>query len=268
MEKQEILNGLNDVCNSINDFNSKCRKYGIGHNYYKECSKKLRDTIKRFLITLDKNFDHKIDLLDQVSEKLKKYSEENSPQISEGKEIVSFIEDKLIELEFDMNEVCNPVKSESDGLIVKYISGKKGWTDRNNKFAEFLKKLKGEIIIVDSYYGLGSFHVLDNFPEDKRVRFLTAQIGREENQDKINKELQRFRREFPKIELKKYNNFWELHDRYILSEDMLIWIGHGIKDFGDKECFLIGISSKRVLEIVKNLRSEFEERWKKSNNLT
>jgi len=153
------------------------------------------------------------------------------------------------------------------GIIVKHISGKKGWTDRNNKFSEFLKNLKGEIIIVDGYYGLGSFHVLDNL-ENRKVRFLTLQAGRDENEDKITKELQRFKKEFPKIELKKYQNFWEIHDRYILSEDMLVWIGHGLKDFGDKECFLIGIPIEKVPDIAKNLRIEFEERWNKSNNLT
>ena len=49
---------------------------------------------------------------------------------------------------------------------------------------------------------------------------------------------------------------------------MLVWIGHGIKDFGDKECFLIGIPIREVNKIIDNLKTKFEERWIKSQNLS
>jgi len=147
------------------------------------------------------------------------------------------------------------------------ITGEHPWTDRNKKFLEFLKKLKGEIIILEKHYGLGTFHVLDNLNEGQKVRFLTAELGSNENQDKIDRELVRFKKEFPNIKLKKYPRSWELHDRYIISDNLFVWIGHGIKDFGDKESFLIGIPVEQVSEIVTSLKTKFEERWIKSNNL-
>lgn len=199
-----------------------------------------------------------------VSDLLNKMSSKNKGILIKNKNKFNFSRKEFTTLNKEFFQDENIPKN---GIIVKHISGKKGWTDRNKKFSDFLKNLKGEIIIVDGYYGLGSFHVLDNF-ENIKVRFLTFQAGRDENEEKITKELQRFKREFPKIELKKYPNFWEIHDRYILSENMLVWIGQGLKDFGDKECFLIGVPIETVLDIAEGLRAEFEERWNKSNNLT
>lgn len=159
-------------------------------------------------------------------------------------------------------------RTKEKDVEIFYISGNSPWTDRNERLSEFLKKLNGEIIIVEAHYGLGTFHVLENFQKGQKVKFLTAQLGANENEDKVEKELKRFKREFPDIELKRYPKFYEFHDRYILSSNMLVWVGHGIKDFGDKECFLIGISREKISEISQILEERFKERWGKSDNLS
>lgn len=154
------------------------------------------------------------------------------------------------------------------GTEVLYISGSTPWTDRNKLLPEFLKKLRGEILAVDSYYGLGTFHVLGNFPKGQTVKFLTAQVGRTENEDTVHKELRRFRGEFPNIELRKFPHVHELHDRYLLSDNLLVWVGHGLKDFGDKESFLIGIPIDRSNRIATTLKTKFAERWVKSQQFS
>ncbi len=153
-------------------------------------------------------------------------------------------------------------------IEISYISGNTPWTDRNTRLPEFLKKLKGKIIVLEKHYGLGTLHMLENFQKEQKVKFLTAQLGGSENADKFDKELKRFKREFANVELKQYPKSYELHDRYILSDNMLVWVGHGIKDFGDSECFLIGIPREKVSEISHILELRFKERWKKSNNLS
>lgn len=149
-----------------------------------------------------------------------------------------------------------------------YIDGQKPWTDRNSLFPELVSKLQGEILVLDPYYGLGTFHVLSKFSRDKNIKFLTSQIGSNENPAMISKELSRFKKEFKNAELKIYSKFYELHDRYIISDNFLVLVGHGIKDIGDKECFLIGIPAEDVSDIIKNLKQKFKERWAKSNNIT
>lgn len=160
------------------------------------------------------------------------------------------------------------VNSSTDKQKVFYISGNEPWTDRNKMLNVFLSGLKGEILIVDAYYGLGTLHVLENFKKNQKVKFLTAQLGGSENADKFRSELKRFKREFKNIEFKKHAKFYELHDRYMLSDNLLVWVGHGLKDFGDKECFIVAIPREEVSEIASILKKKFNEKWKKANNLT
>lgn len=152
-------------------------------------------------------------------------------------------------------------------IDIFYVSGEKPWTDRNEMFANLLGKLEGEIMIVDAYYGVGTFHMLKNFSQSQKVKFLTAQLGSTEDNAKIESELKHFKREFNNVELRKYSKFYELHDRYILSDNLLVWIGHGLKDFGNKECFLIAIPRMKIMEITKTLEAKFNEKWSKSNVL-
>ena len=154
----------------------------------------------------------------------------------------------------------NPIMEEDN---IFYISGKKPWTDRNENFIKFLQKLKGEILIVDPYYGLDTLSILARFPKNK-IRFITSQLGKEEKEELVKKEISRFKKEFKNINMGSYPKFYELHDRYIISENYFVVIGHGLKDFGNKECFLIAIPKKEIQEITNILENKFNERWKNS----
>jgi len=144
-----------------------------------------------------------------------------------------------------------------------YITGKTPWTDRNDKFVKFLQQLEGDILIVDPYYGLDTFHILTKFPKHN-IKFMTSQLGRDEKDEIIKKEISRFKKEFKNIKIRVYPKFYELHDRYIISKNYFVIIGHGLKDLGNKECFLIAIPKKDVQEITKVLEEKFITRWKGS----
>ncbi len=174
---------------------------------------------------------------------------------------------------------CDFIRKETKGWVQKsdppqnnenmilFVSGKQPWTDRNEKFVDFINKLHGEILILDPYYGIDTLQILSKFPKDKKIRFLTAQLGKDENENIIKKDLVRFKKEFTKISMAIYPKFFELHDRYILSDDFFIVVGHGFKDFGNKECFFIGLPTKEIKELTKDLRILFEERWKNSKRM-
>ena len=144
-----------------------------------------------------------------------------------------------------------------------YITGKTPWTDRNEKFINFVSRLKGEILIVDPYYGLDTLHILTKFPRSD-IKFLTAQLGNDETEEIIKKEISRFQKEFKNIHIRVYPKFYELHDRYIISDNYFVVVGHGLKDFGNKECFFIAIPAGTMSELIKVLKERFEERWKNS----
>jgi hypothetical protein len=135
---------------------------------------------------------------------------------------------------------------------------------------ELIKSIKrGNLLITDPYYGLRTLEILIEFAKYHRsVKFLTAQLGGGENQVIINNFLKDIKKEYKnKIEVKIYPNKNELHDRYIIGEDIFFIIGHGIKDLGNKESLIIGIEDKYGKDIRKVLEKVFHERWNKSQIL-
>lgn len=170
----------------------------------------------------------------------------------------------------DKRKVESELFLPSLGNNVLFLSGKDAWTDSNKNFPNIIKLLDGDLCIVDPFYGNGTFFLLEKFGKNRKIRFLSGQLGDEEqkniNNFKIN--LKRFKKEFKNIQIRKYDKFYELHDRYIIAQNALIIIGHGIKDFANKESFVIFLPKEMVLSFLPNLKSIFEERWKKSNNIT
>ena len=150
-----------------------------------------------------------------------------------------------------------------------FFSGKGSWTDPNKNFPKIISLLEGDLCILDPYYGNGTFFALEKFGNKRKIRFLTCKLGNEEqeNRTKFDINLRRFKKEFKNIELKAYGQFYELHDRYIISDNALVLIGYGIKDLADKESFIVFLPKNLVKDFLPTLKKTFEIRWKKSNNI-
>lgn len=150
-----------------------------------------------------------------------------------------------------------------------FFTGKDSWTDPNKNFPKVIELLKGDLCIVDPFYGNGTFYVLEKFGKQRKIRFLSCNLGNEEQQNvtKFEINLKRFKKEFKNIEIRKYDKHYELHDRYIIAENALVIVGHGIKDLADRESFVVFLPKKLVAKFLPVLKKSFEERWKKANNL-
>ncbi len=142
------------------------------------------------------------------------------------------------------------------------FDGKKPWTNRYRTFPEIAKELNGPISVLDKFYGSDSFATLTHLSHSKQIRFLTGQT--QENHKSFMQELKDFQREHVGLEVRLFPDKHELHDRYILSKDTVVIVGHGIKDVGRKESFVILLKDPVGTEIRKTLQDKFEERWKKS----
>lgn len=155
----------------------------------------------------------------------------------------------------------------SNGFL--FIDGTNAWTATNQNFPELINSLGGELLIVDPYYGYGTFHTLSKFDKSKKIRFLTNELGASEtrNKQQFDLQLKTFRSEFKNIDLRQYPKGYELHDRYILAEGGLVIIGQGIKDLGNKESFIVFLPKETIGSLLTTLKSKFEERWKSSKSL-
>jgi hypothetical protein len=153
---------------------------------------------------------------------------------------------------------------DTGALQIFYIDAGKPRTARK-MLQEVFSKMRGEIRICDPYYGIRTLDVLEMIDKNCKVNFLTAQTNEKIN--KLSGPFGDFKREWPKVEMRRYTNQKELHDRYVLCSDYLLILGHGIKDIGNKESFVIRIDSSYASDLINNIKNSFDNKWKISQSV-
>ncbi len=53
----------------------------------------------------------------------------------------------------------------------------------------------------------------------------------------------------------------DLHDRYLLADNALLIIGHGLKDIGGKESFVIRLDRNVASDLLDELTQSFDNKW-------
>ncbi len=119
--------------------------------------------------------------------------------------------------------------------------------------------VSGEVRICDPYYGKGSLLRLDLLEHCSPIRFLTQQPGGNEKTTIVS-EMEEWSREHGSIEFRRRIGH-DLHDRFVLSNAELILIGHGLKDIGGKDSFVVRIDSSLAQEVISSVRESFDKRW-------
>lgn len=145
-------------------------------------------------------------------------------------------------------------------LTVLYVDGDQPRTAMK-RLADVLSDLHGPVQASDPYYGERSLDVLEMIPEECQTRFLTAHTT--EDQGKLRRLIADFRKERPRTEIRLYPNPKELHDRYVLSDERLLVVGHGLKDVGRKESFIFQIGRALAPDLLDTVRGVFDQRWER-----
>ena len=152
----------------------------------------------------------------------------------------------------------------SGGLEAIYVEGDKPRSDRR-EFGALLSGLDGSVRISDPYFGIRTLDTLESLPQSARVRFLTAQVSG--NREHLERQLKDFSVERPGIEVRRAAAPRDLHDRYVLSDGQLMLVGHGLKDIGARESFVVVIPRKFAPDMHSSVRTTFDSRWSKAKQL-
>jgi hypothetical protein len=128
--------------------------------------------------------------------------------------------------------------------------------DSHLEIAALFKELKGDIRVCDPYYGTGSLVRLDCLVHCKSIRFLTLHADKQE-QAVIKRYLTEFVTQHSHVEF-RLSSSPDLHDRYVLTEDEVIILGHGLKDVGKKESFVIRLSKEVCGDLIETLSQSFD----------
>lgn len=124
---------------------------------------------------------------------------------------------------------------------------------------EMLSSLSGTIKICDPYYGVRTLDSMDYLPKSSAVRFLTARTN--EATAKIQSAIRDYVKERPGTEFRLAQKPGELHDRYVVTNDTLLIFGHGLKDIGGKESFIIRLGRDLVPDLIEETNNAFDSRW-------
>lgn len=157
-------------------------------------------------------------------------------------------------------------KAGNKGVEVYYVEGDKPRTSHQT-LKDVISKTKGMIKILDPYYGLKTLDMLEKIDHGTDIKFLTAQLSKNESAKKFSSELVNFEKEHQNILLSRYPRANELHDRYIVTDDTLIILGHGIKDLGGRESFVLVFKGDSGKDLRAALNQKFADRWQNSSKL-
>jgi hypothetical protein len=124
---------------------------------------------------------------------------------------------------------------------------------------EMLAGLAGLVRICDPYYGVRTLDSLDHVPKACAVRFLTAKTN--ESGAKVQRAIADFVKERPSTEFRIAANPRDLHDRYVVTSDTLLILGHGLKDIGGKESFIIRLGRDLSADLIDEITKAFDVRW-------
>lgn len=133
------------------------------------------------------------------------------------------------------------------------------------RLGDMLSELKGTVRVCDPYYGIRTLDSLDHVPKGCAVRFLTSKTN--EPAQKIQGAIRDFVKERPNVEFRNAAVPSDLHDRYVLTADSLLILGHGLKDIGGKESFMIRIERSFAPDLLRELTQTFDVRWQSASAL-
>ncbi len=174
----------------------------------------------------------------------------------------------IIEARHRLCGVCGgwgKLPSEPEGPQVILVSAGKVW-DTHMEIASLFKELHGELCICDPYYGTRSLHRLSELIHCQPIRFLTKSADSKERSF-IGTALQEFTCQYPYVQFRRSASN-DLHDRYLLTATELVILGHGLKDIGGKDSFVIRLGTDTCKELVKTLSQSFNKEWDRATQLS
>lgn len=153
----------------------------------------------------------------------------------------------------------------SDGEAVFVVEAGKPYS-AHLTLVELLASLGDTLRICDAYLGVETLPILRPIG-GRNIRFLTAHLPSKKGaSEELIQTVKKFSFEFKSTEFRQCTKA-EFHDRYVLTEEELILLGHGLKDAGRKESFIVRLKRKAIGTMIDDLMQTFDEKWEKAEQL-
>ena len=149
-------------------------------------------------------------------------------------------------------------------MIVSMVEAGKPRT-AHVELTRLLSDIEGIVRVCDPYYGTGSLLRLDLLKRCRELRFLTRTPDSSEKTF-LPRAISEFRREHPQVDF-RCSTSADFHDRFILSDAEIVILGHGLKDLGNKESFVIRLPVALARDVISAARESFDQKWEKATSL-
>lgn len=146
---------------------------------------------------------------------------------------------------------------------VVYFEPGKRYTSKRVLAKNIIDKLAGDLMIVDPFCGTGTLDLLSNIKNKKICLLTKTEKLLEPGRGRFLRDIKDFKLEHNYVEFRNYP-YEDLHDRYVLSSDFLVILGHSIKDLGSKESFAVILNKRDSINMVEAITENFNRRWKQS----
>ena len=147
------------------------------------------------------------------------------------------------------------------GIAVVRFEGGKPLTARQT-LGDLFGGLEGIVRVSDPYYGQKTVGILAEIRKASEVRFLTSKCGGGENEGSVRGLMRDLIKEHPTVSIRFASTVGTVsHDRFALTDQEMVLIGHGLKDLGSRDSFLIRLPLEYVAGIAAETSKEFDRLW-------
>lgn len=148
------------------------------------------------------------------------------------------------------------LKQKEEVIIIE--SGKP-FSAKNIALKNIFSALKGETLICDPYVDINTLDIVFKYSDKKKpVKILTKNIIDKPTGTFI-RHLTDLRNEGYKVEIGVYSSS-DLHDRYVMDDQVFWFSGNSLNHLGNKESFLVRLG----VDIHQSMLATFNHRWKAS----
>ncbi len=171
-----------------------------------------------------------------------------------------YYKNKLCDVCGGWGRLPEPVKHSADGggVLVSMVEAGKPRT-AHIQLEKLFSEVTGIVRVCDPYYGTGSLLRLDLLTKCSEVRFLTRTPDSGEKLI-LPKAIAEFKKEHANTHF-RCSASADFHDRYVLSDKEIILLGHGLKDLGNKESFVVKLPDTLAHDVIAAARQSFDNKW-------
>ena len=167
---------------------------------------------------------------------------------------------------FGMKEPARPPSEGEEGLLVFQLKAGKPYS-ATMQIEKLFESLSGDVCICDPFYGTKTLARLNGLLHCDCIRFLTCHPDSKEAKTCVlPANVVDYQKEHPKIEFRLHVGN-DIHDRYVLADETLIIMGHGLKDPGNKDSFIVQLPKDVVPDLFEHLLKTFDTRWSQAQPL-